>query len=101
MFIYHNRNTGDTVQLSERDPILDCWPNWVLLSEADPSPSGPEPAQQASGPPPESANKQAWISYAITRGMDEKDARTLSKAALVEEFGVDDQQEEDESDGQS
>ncbi|MGR6915420.1 hypothetical protein ACU635_14340 [[Actinomadura] parvosata] len=103
MFVYHNRNTGQTVQLPERDSILDCWPNWVLLSppESDPS-SGPPPAQQVAGrtaPPPESANKQTWIAYAISRGMAEKDARALSKAALVEEFGTD-QQEEEVADGQ-
>ncbi len=105
MFIYHNRNTGQTVELPARDSILDCWPNWVLLSNPEPAPSGPKPAdQQASGrpaPPPESANKQAWINYAILRGMAEKDARALSKSALVEEFGSDsDDQQEGVADGQ-
>ncbi|WP_344897793.1 hypothetical protein, partial [Nonomuraea antimicrobica] len=103
MFVYHNRNTGQTVELAERDSILDCWPNWVLLAQPEPVPSsGPSPAQQAAGrpaPPFESANKQVWIAYAISRGMAEKDARALSKAALVEEFGADDQQEEGDGDG--
>lgn len=103
MFVYRNRNTGQTVELPARDSILDCWPNWVVLSQPEPAPAGPLPAQAAGRPavPLESANKQAWIAYAISCGMAEKDARALSKAALVEEFGADaDQEEEEDVDGQ-
>ncbi|TMR99517.1 hypothetical protein [Nonomuraea basaltis] len=107
-WIYHNSNTGQTVTLPERDLILECWPNWVILSRpTDPVapavPSGPEPAVAQApagpapvlppGPPPEGANKATWVIYAVSRGMAEKDARALSKAALIEEFG------QEESDG--
>ncbi|MEV1167344.1 hypothetical protein [Nonomuraea sp. NPDC049784] len=112
-WVYHNRNTGQTVELPERDPILDCWPNWEILSRpavpaAPATPTGPEPAPAQApagpppnvppvlppGPPPEGANKAVWVAYAVSRGMAEKDAKALSKAALVEEFG-----QEEESDG--
>ncbi|MEV0313528.1 hypothetical protein [Nonomuraea fuscirosea] len=111
MWVYHNANTGQTVELPERDAILDCWPNWTITSRpaapeapAPPAaPSRPEPAAQAPagsaqdlppGPPPESASKAIWVIYAVSRGMAEKDAKALSKAALVEEFG-----QEEENDG--
>jgi len=120
MWVYRNRNTGQTVKLPERDPILECWPNWVILARpaapedsAAPDASAPSEDSAASaepesaagqapvdppvlppGPPPEAANKATWVLYAVSRGMPEKDAKALSKAALVEEFG-----QEEESDG--
>ncbi|MEU6783392.1 hypothetical protein ABZ912_29710 [Nonomuraea angiospora] len=108
-WVYHNRNTGQTVELAERDPILDCWPNWEIQSQpaapaAPPIATGPESATAQApagpapvlppGPPPEGATKAVWVAYAVMRGMSEKDAKALSKAALVEEFG-----QEEESDG--
>lgn len=109
MWVYHNRNTGDAVELPERNPILDCWNNWEIISRptesaapASPTTPGPATAQVPAGPatdlppgpPPESASKAIWVVYAVSRGMAEKDAKALSKAALVEEFG-----QEEENDG--
>ncbi|MER7363282.1 hypothetical protein [Nonomuraea wenchangensis] len=109
MWVYLNRNTGQTVEFPERDPMLECWENWEIVSQPAESavsgaPSTPEPGQSQApvgpapdlppGPPPESASKATWVIYAVSCGMAEKDARALSKAALVEEFG-----QEEESDG--
>ncbi|MEV6154920.1 hypothetical protein AB0L53_31725 [Nonomuraea sp. NPDC052129] len=109
MWVYHNRNTGDTVELPERNPILDCWSNWEIISRptesatpASPPTPGSATAQAPAdpvpdlppGPPPESASKAIWVVYAVSRGMSEKDAKALSKAALFEEFG-----QEEENDG--
>jgi hypothetical protein len=53
-------------------------------------------ALQAAGPPtllprpPDSAPKAVWVAYAVARGATEADARALSKASLIEEYGGDD-----------
>ncbi|MEV4472812.1 hypothetical protein [Nonomuraea sp. NPDC049504] len=85
-WIYKNANTGQVVPLEQRDPRLDVLDNWQIIS-------GPEPAEESgpasAGPdrPSEHDNKAAWIAYAVARGMAEGDAKSLSKAALIEEFG--------------
>ncbi|MEV1168611.1 hypothetical protein [Nonomuraea sp. NPDC049784] len=89
-FVYRNSNTGQVVPLEQRDPWLDMLDNWQIIS-------GPsEPTDDASGPasagpdrPSEHDTKAAWITYAVSRGMSESDAKSLSKAALIEEFGED------------
>ncbi|SDL73322.1 hypothetical protein SAMN05421874_12828 [Nonomuraea maritima] len=105
MWVYHNRNTGLTVEQPERNRIIECYPQWTIVScpdepAAPATPSAPGPATEQApagpppglppGPPPESANKSIWVAYAVFRGMAEKDAKALSKAALIEEFGQDD-----------
>ncbi|MEV0236878.1 hypothetical protein [Nonomuraea sp. NPDC050786] len=88
MWRYRNANTGDVVDLEQRDPCLDMLPNWSATPLGAAPPAAPAvPVAGAAGRPPENANKSAWIAYAVTRGMDERDARALSKAALIEEFG--------------
>ncbi|GAA5046546.1 hypothetical protein HNP84_009744 [Thermocatellispora tengchongensis] len=85
-FVYRNSNTGQVVEVADRDPCLDMLDNWRIIS-------GPEPADESgpasAGPdrPSEHDNKAAWINYAVSRGMPEADAKSLSKAALIEEFG--------------
>ncbi|MEV0821949.1 hypothetical protein [Nonomuraea rubra] len=92
-FVYRNSNTGQVVPLEQRDPCLDMLDNWRIVG-------GPEPAD-VSGPasvgpdrPSEHDNKAAWVEYAVARGMSESDAKALSKAALIEEFGEDDDGED-------
>ncbi|MBT2234760.1 hypothetical protein [Nonomuraea sp. NEAU-A123] len=87
-YVYRNSNTGQVVPLEQRDPCLDMLDNWRIIG-------GPEPAD-TSGPasagparPSEHDNKAAWIEYAVSCGMPESDAKSLSKAALIEEFGED------------
>ncbi|WP_433355624.1 hypothetical protein ACQP25_17240 [Microtetraspora malaysiensis] len=93
-FVYKNANTGQVVEVADRDPWLDMLDNWRIIS----GPSEPAPAadDDESGPasagpdrPSEHDNKAAWIEYAVSRGMDEADAKALNKAALIEEFGED------------
>ncbi|GAB2918667.1 hypothetical protein ACFMQL_20530 [Nonomuraea fastidiosa] len=109
MWVYHNRNTGETVELPKRNQIIECWPQWTIVSRPDEpdaaaatpapepaaaqAPVGPTP-DVPSGPPPESASKAVWVAYAVSRGMAERDANALRKAALIEEFG-----REDDDDG--
>ncbi|WP_433235520.1 hypothetical protein ACQPYK_25480 [Streptosporangium sp. CA-135522] len=104
MIVYRNNNTGDCVELAQRSVRLDHLPNWLLIdapgeaANLEPLPADPAapPVDAGSAPLPrrplDTDNKAAWVAYAVTRGMPEKDARALSKAALVTEFG----QEEDD-----
>ncbi|WP_424533637.1 hypothetical protein ACOZ38_25210 [Sphaerisporangium viridialbum] len=93
-FVYRNANTGQEVPLDERDPCLDQLDNWRIISgPADETATGPADAGPAR--PSEHDNKAAWINYAVANGMSEHDAKALSKAALVEEFGEEDDDGED------
>ncbi|WP_214317047.1 hypothetical protein [Nonomuraea sediminis] len=87
-FVYRNSNTGQVVEVADRDPWLDMLDNWQIISgpsaPADDE-SGPAPAGPAR--PSEHDNKAAWVAHAVSRGMPEADAKSLSKAALIEEFG--------------
>lgn len=38
-------------------------------------------------PPATSATKPAWVEYAVSQGMSQKEAEKLTKAALMERFG--------------
>ncbi|WP_113705371.1 hypothetical protein [Nonomuraea lactucae] len=98
---YKNRNTGQVVELDERDACLDILPNWTVTGSGAPQQPDPMPPPTLIRPP-ETAPKAAWVGYAISRGMTEADAKALSKASLIEEFGADtdDQQEEGDGDGQ-
>ncbi|MEV4091448.1 hypothetical protein [Streptosporangium saharense] len=99
MYVYRNSSTGQVVELAERSVRLDHLNVWLLIAEPEPeqAPEG-EPASEA-GPrhaprrPSENGGKAVWVSYALTRGMTEADAKSLSKAALIEEFGRDDEEE--------
>ncbi|MEU1880843.1 hypothetical protein ABZ470_26350 [Streptosporangium sp. NPDC020072] len=87
-YVYRNTNTGQVVPLEQRDPCLDMLDNWQVVGESEPAHmTGPALA----GPvrPSEHDNKAAWVEYAVARGMPEADAKALSKAALIEEFGED------------
>ncbi|SEU46598.1 hypothetical protein [Nonomuraea wenchangensis] len=99
---YANANTGDVVLLDERDPCLDMLPNWTVsgsTSVGEPE-SGPSNSGQATpGRPPESANKAAWVAYAVARGMAEADAKGLRKDALIEEFGENSDNDDEEGGG--
>ncbi|WP_188197223.1 hypothetical protein [Nonomuraea sp. SYSU D8015] len=115
MWRYRNANTGHVVDFPERDACLDMLPNWSATevgpdrADAPASPAVPPPplvdvvaAATAGVRPPESAKKDAWIAYAVARGMNESDARALRKDALIEEFGenADNDEDEEGSDGQ-
>ncbi|TYB71241.1 hypothetical protein FXF51_02040 [Nonomuraea sp. PA05] len=113
MWRYTNANTGQVVDVPERDACLDMLPNWTATRDpAEPAVAGagsPLPpslvdvvAAATQGiRPPEGAKKDAWIAYAVARGMAEADARALRKDALIEEFGENsDDDEEGSSDGQ-
>lgn len=103
MWRYVNANTGHVVELPGRDACLDMLPNWSAtpLGAAPgeepqfPPVAAPEAAATAGVRPPESAKKEVWIAYAVSQGMAERDARALSKAALVEEFGEDSGNDDD------
>ncbi|MGI5293152.1 hypothetical protein ACQEVF_58940 [Nonomuraea polychroma] len=89
-YVYKNANTGQVVPLEQRDPCLDMLDNWQIIS----GPTEPAPADDESGPasagpgrPSDNDTKAAWVAYAVSRGMSEADAKSLSKAALIEEFG--------------
>ncbi|MFI6909659.1 hypothetical protein ACIBKY_50950 [Nonomuraea sp. NPDC050394] len=91
---YRNVNTGQTAEYSTRSTRLDRLENWLLIgapSEPDPADDGapvqPDPAAQVIRPA-EHENKREWVAYAIWRGMPERDARALSKQALITEFGT-------------
>lgn len=104
MFVYRNSNTGQITELQHRSVRLDHLPNWLLIDapgeaadlEPLPAPPAVTPVDAGSAPPPrrplDTDNKAAWAAYAVARGMPEKDAKALSKASLVKEFG----QEEDD-----
>lgn len=90
MYVYRNSNNGDIYETPRRSLRLEALPNWLLLSSPEP-PAAPEPEPPA-GPqrPLDSDTREVWIKYAIARGMPAKDARALSKAALIKEFGQED-----------
>ncbi|MEU1883425.1 hypothetical protein ABZ470_39480 [Streptosporangium sp. NPDC020072] len=108
MWTYRNSRTGQTVELSARSVRLDALDNWLLVGSPAPEPSGEEPALGGEVPPdppeggdaavqrlivvrpPDNAPKPAWVAYAVALGANETDARALSKAALIEEWGGDD-----------
>jgi hypothetical protein len=85
-YVYRNSNTGQVVPLEQRDPCLDMLDNWRIISEPEPADVS-APASAGADRPSESDNKAAWIEYAVSCGMPESDAKSLSKAALIEEFG--------------
>ncbi|MEV0379802.1 hypothetical protein [Nonomuraea sp. NPDC050643] len=87
-FVYRNSNTGQVVPLEQRDPCLDVLDNWRVISGPEPA-DEPGPASAGPARPSEHDNKAAWIEYAVSCGMAESDAKALSKAALIEEFGED------------
>lgn len=68
--------------------------DWGRSRDPEPSPPAPEPpaaAQAPDGPqaaPPAPADpKQAWVDYAVTRGMDADEASRMTKADLQSRFG--------------
>ncbi|MEU7891697.1 hypothetical protein AB0B45_02405 [Nonomuraea sp. NPDC049152] len=93
--VYRNSNTGQVVEATDRDPWLDMLDNWRIISGPEPD-SATDTGSASAGPdrPSEHDNKAAWIAYAVARGMDEADAKALSKAALIEEFGEDEDGED-------
>lgn len=114
MWRYVNANTGQVVNLAERDACLDMLPNWSTTpagqAPAADAPSSPVvppspslvdvvAAATAGVRPPENAKKDAWIAYAVACGMAEADARALRKDALIEEFGENSDNDEDEEGG--
>ncbi|GII42934.1 hypothetical protein [Planotetraspora phitsanulokensis] len=109
-YVYKNANTGSELTLDERDACLDMLDNWRIIGGLEDEPAGDSGSEeeQDQGPeqevdldldmggdqmdrPSTSANKAAWIAYAVSRGMSEEDATALSKAALIEEFGEGDE----------
>lgn len=103
-FIYRNNHTGQVEELPARSARLDALGNWQLIGGPNPDEeleAGPvdgvtvtlaDPAAQrlVLVRPPDSAPKPAWVAYAVANGMAEADARALSKASLIEEFGKED-----------
>ncbi|PRX66110.1 hypothetical protein B0I32_106246 [Nonomuraea fuscirosea] len=88
MYVYRNSNTGDIYETPRRSLRLEALPNWLLIS----GPAEEKPKAAANGKavpqrPLDSATREVWVQYAIARGMPAKDARALSKASLVKEFG--------------
>ncbi|MFG1709233.1 hypothetical protein ACFLIM_39185 [Nonomuraea sp. M3C6] len=98
MYVYRNSNNGDIYETPQRSARLDALPNWLLIDAADEQPNEqlaepvPVPPARPSRPL-DTDNRAAWVEYAISRGMAGRDARALSKASLVKEFG---QEEEDD-----
>ncbi|MFI6813270.1 hypothetical protein ACIBG7_12700 [Nonomuraea sp. NPDC050328] len=98
MFVYRNSSTGQVVELPDRDVRLDHLDVWLLIAEPAPEDlpeQDPEPAPEPRPErPSENDTKATWVAYAVARGMAEGDAKSLSKAALVEEFGRDDEEDD-------
>ncbi|MFF0770974.1 hypothetical protein ACFYUK_18965 [Nonomuraea wenchangensis] len=93
MYVYRNSNNGGIFESPQRSARLEALPNWLLISAPDEQPAGPVATPTARPSRPlDTDNRAAWVAYAISRGMPAKDARALSKASLVKEFG----REEDE-----
>lgn len=101
---YRNINTGQTVEYPHRSARLDALDVWILIGAPEETPASPVQGQAGPGladvaagviRPAEHEPKKEWVAYAISRGMAARDAQALSKAALVEEFG----QEEGDEDG--
>lgn len=102
MYVYRNSNTGQITELQHRSVRLDNLPNWLLIDapmeDADLEvlpelPAAVPDAGSAPAPrrPLDTDNKAAWVTYAVALGMPEKDAKVLSKAALVTEYGQEDE----------
>ncbi|MFI6886760.1 hypothetical protein [Streptosporangium canum] len=93
-YVYRNTRTGQTIERAERSIRLDNLDVWLCLQAPAPAPEPPvgPAAELAAGLacPSEHENKAAWVAYAVACGMDESNARALSKAALIEEFGEED-----------
>lgn len=49
-----------------------------------PSTPQPQPEQVDTKRPPQSANKDAWVDWAVSNGMDREAAEDLTKAQLIE-----------------
>ncbi|MEQ4723775.1 hypothetical protein [Nonomuraea sp. B19D2] len=95
MYVYRNSNNGGIYETPQRSARLEALPNWLLIDAPDEPVTEAAPDTVATARPSrplDTDNRAAWIEYAISRGMAEKDARALSKASLVKEFG----QEEDD-----
>ncbi|MGW6499333.1 hypothetical protein [Nonomuraea angiospora] len=95
-FQYKNVNTGQVVQYSHRSARLDALDAWILIGAPEEPSAGPVQGQAGPGladvggrviRPAEHEPKKEWVAYAIWRGMAARDAQALSKAALIEEFG--------------
>ncbi|MEU7855256.1 hypothetical protein [Nonomuraea sp. NPDC049141] len=107
MWRYRNANTGQVADLEQRDACLDMLPNWsatpidTAAAEAPALPPMADPitAAKAGVRPSESANKAVWVAYATSRGMAEADAKALRKDALIQEFGENSDNNEDEEEG--
>jgi hypothetical protein len=93
---YKNVNTGQVVQYAHRSARLDALDVWILIGAPDELDLGPVQGQAGPGladvaagiiRPAEHEPKKEWVAYAIQRGMKPRDAQALSKAALIEEFG--------------
>ncbi|MDP9843257.1 hypothetical protein [Streptosporangium lutulentum] len=103
MYVYRNSNTGDCWETPKRSVRLDHLSNWLLIDAPEEAPDpDPEPVPapstvtipmvpSRSTRPLDTEPKAEWVAYAVHCGMAEKDAKALSKASLVKEFG----QEED------
>ncbi|GAA0934926.1 hypothetical protein [Nonomuraea longicatena] len=97
MWIYRNSSTGQVVELPARDVRLDHLDVWLLIAEPAPEDLPEQVIELAPEPrperPSENDNKAAWVAYAVARSMPEGDAKSLSKAALIEEFGRDNEED--------
>lgn len=49
--------------------------------------SGDQPAEETVEAPAQSANKAAWVDYAVTQGAERDAAEALTKTELVETYG--------------
>ncbi|WP_219470824.1 hypothetical protein [Nonomuraea rhizosphaerae] len=87
MYVYRNSSTSDVYQTPYRSARLDALPNWLLIDAPDEQAETPDEPPAGPSRPLETDHRAAWIAYAISKGMAEKDANALSKASLVKEFG--------------
>jgi hypothetical protein len=91
MYVYRNSNNGGIFETPRRSARLEALPNWLLIDAPDEEPAEPVATPPAKPSRPlDTDNRATWIDYAISRGMPAGDARALSKASLVKEFGRED-----------
>lgn len=62
------------------DALVAAGTGWRRIE--DPEPEGLEPSR-----PAQSANKDAWVTWAVSQGADREQAEGLTKAELVDLYG--------------
>ncbi|MEU4234179.1 hypothetical protein AB0F17_58735 [Nonomuraea sp. NPDC026600] len=66
------------------DSGVDGWRAHNVEGSGNHGPGPTTPEQDGAKQPPQSANKDAWVDWAVSHGMDRDAAEDLTKAQLIE-----------------